>query len=447
MPFYDTINISSRHVTSYQGFNANGTTASPLYEVESLAAGSVERGFRTRAPQGTKVSLVDKRVADPYTWNQSLQAFNLSSAEKQGFDSSSLAKDKGHPWDLEKYESSPGVSFRLTAYNGGSYTNYRNANLISVAGGNAAHWANPVKGDLAGFGTLAYGKAAPTAGQFNPGRFLGELREGLPSFLPALMFDRIKGFKSIGSDYLNVQFGWLPFLNDLRELAKALVFASNGLFGPIGAQHRSYGRPPIVTQGESTGTADLSVVMGSYYAPTAFQPYLGSPSLSTTGLRSEYRFGWSEKRTVWFEGEFVYLPKAGFDPKKYEDRLATLMSTDITPSVLWQLAPWSWLTDWFVNINASLSSAETALSNRILSTYAYAMETVERKHFVELSNIRPKSYFTIYDGPGTHSRVYTTTFKRRIRANPFGFIGNPEINLSAGQQTILAALGLTKLKF
>jgi hypothetical protein len=120
------------------------------------------------------------------------------------------------------------------------------------------------------------------------------------------------------------------------------------------------------------------------------------------------------------------------------------MSVDITPAVLWELAPWSWLVDWVINIGGSLSSAETALSNRILSSYAYAMETVERKHFVDLTNIRPKSYFTIYDGPGSFSRVYTTTFKRRIRASPFGFVANPDLSLSAGQWGILTALGFTK---
>ena len=119
------------------------------------------------------------------------------------------------------------------------------------------------------------------------------------------------------------------------------------------------------------------------------------------------------------------------------------MSTEITPALLWELAPWSWLADWVLHLGDSLRAQEAAMSNRVLTTYAYAMESVEVENHLALSNIRPR-YTGSYAGPSHYSCAWTTTSRRRIRANPFGFIGTSASPLTVGQLGILNALSLKK---
>jgi len=180
--------------------------------------------------------------------------------------------------------------------------------------------------------------------------------------------------------------------------------------------------------------------------PTQFEAHLSDRTTATA--RTTGIVQWSEKTTVKrsIEGEFVYIPKAGFDPSKYFDRLETLMSFDITPSVLWNLQPWTWLVDWASDIGGSIASMEAAVSNRVLSTYLYAMETTRVKTRFSAAAIQGRFSNDTYYGPSYHQSEYSYTRKRRIRANPFGFNGSPNSHLTGEQGAILGALGLTRLR-
>ena len=88
---------------------------------------------------------------------------------------------------------------------------------------------------LSSYGATAYGRMATKPGEVSLGTILGELSlEKLPSLLPATMRGGIKDLKGIGDDYLNVQFGWIPLLNSIRDVAVGIASVSNGFFGPWG---------------------------------------------------------------------------------------------------------------------------------------------------------------------------------------------------------------------
>jgi hypothetical protein len=149
------------------------------------------------------------------------------------------------------------------------------------------------------------------------------------------------------------------------------------------------------------------------------------------------------KSDSWFEGSFVRLPKASLGLDQHMDRFEWLINTDLTPADLWQIAPWSWLVDWFVDIGGLIDAFQTGTSNRILSTYAYAMR---EEVFTTTILLRNVGAGTPWNGPKDYSCVFSAKRKRRIKANPFGFILNPAASLDVGQQLILGALGLTKIK-
>lgn len=143
----------------------------------------------------------------------------------------------------------------------------------------------------------------------------------------------------------------------------------------------------------------------------------------------------------------------GFDPSDYLSRLNQLVNIKLTPEVLWELAPWSWLIDWNLRIGDTIAANELAANDLLVMHYGYAMEKTTMRDLLVLdtsanpSSLPPGTYGSAWQNlPKSYSYVATTEYKRRLRANPFGFRTGGTSALSVGQLSILGALGLTRLK-
>ncbi len=444
MSYFRVVNIpntlSSGQGTVVSG-NYNYTTSSTTPIVFSR-----ETGFRTRVPNATSVVRVPDATADPYSYFMSLNQMKVAAAKQRGFSADLFREDRGHPWDLEKFKSR-GVLWEYSARttSSGATTFGKGTPHYSDASMPAMGYNIPTTFDLRSWAALVYGQASPTSDRYSLPSFVGEL-DRLPSLLPAFYKDRGKFYKNLGSDYLNAQFGWLPFLDGLREIATALAAASYGLFRPWGAYHRSRKDDEVRVQRASSRTGNYGIAMGAFYAPSDVKALIpgshvsGGTSISGTSI-------YTTDSTVerWYEAEYVYLPEPAFDNDPYLQKFDTLMKTNITAADLWELAPWSWLVDWFLKIGKAIESYETATTNRILSTYAYAMEKTTVKTRVLSYNFTTPAG-VVYTGPKTHVVDLEYTRMRRIRANPFGFTLNPTTQLTAGQMGILGALGLTQVR-
>lgn len=455
MPYWKEYHVSDFKPTS--GVNrtslGDGTVVETArYSGAHLSSASIQNTYRSGRGRGNAaVVLVDDSVADPFSLYRPQIDLNIRAAKARGFDVA-WTVDRGHPWELIKISSSGSfVTAKLRNKSPAFYTwEVTGAVPFSVnTTGVISGFRPPASIDLEAAGRDLYGKAAPPASKFNVPQFLGELREGLPR-LALETFTRANFFRGLGSDYLNVQFGWKPFLSDLRSAFEALTGASTVLFGPIGPVHRYRSAGKQFTSGFNRPT---NFVLST--KTEGFQHFDYVPLKKIVDFTSGTQFGFlsaetlvssrTEQRT-WFEGDFMYLPKVGFNPDSYLDRLNALMDTEITPSVLWELSPWSWLTDWFLHIGDAINAAETASDSRILSSHAYAMSEDIHVNGILASNIRASSTSRVYEGPSSAAHEWTTVRKRRIRANPYGFGVNPTTSLNAGQWAILAALGFTKTR-
>lgn len=375
--------------------------------------------------------------------------------------------DRGHSMELCRYTlKHPGLNYTNVYKSFGmpeTSTNVRNAVIAPSLAGSGS--GSPLKGTvplriqtnpasaLSTFAQQAYASSAPTAVVFDAAQFLGELREGLPRLAIDTVKNGARFYRGIGSDYLNVEFGWKPFINDILNAAKALYGATSLLSSQNNRVHRSRSVPRQMTSDEfRTSTKPFNWVgmpgqrtkkyvgvadpIGNYGAPPGTSYFLRTTS-----------------RTQWFEGEFSSFYRLGFDPSSFMDRAEALINIRLTPSVLWELAPWSWLVDWFLRIGDSIKANELAGSDKLVMHYGYAMEhTVIRDlvsmDFASAPRSRPSgSTYSYYpDLPGSASYTSTTEYKRRIRANPYGFkTGGPNA-LTTGQWAILGALGLTRSK-
>jgi hypothetical protein len=417
-------------------------------------------GFRARPHKDAYYSaIVEDRDVDPYAYflDQEAKVRYAARLAERGLEPQG-DPDRGHAWELSKYSLS-GSWFTTTYASNSGGTRLENPvfgpYFDSHVGGIDVLRAAPAPvGDLGTFAQQAYSRVAPTSVVFDAGQFLGELREGLPHLVPSVLKSGAKVYKGLGSDYLNIEFGWKPFLNDLIKMGQALSGATS-LLSHMGKRvHRRYGTPPNLNSQEFR-RANTSVIGKVGMPGLRGTGNYGLPALpigAHIGPDGSWYFLRSTERTRWFEGEFTSFMRLGFDPSNYFDRLAALVKPGITPQTLWELAPWSWLVDWHLRIGDTIKANELAANDLLIMHYGYAMEkTIIRDLFsVDLTNNDrvPGPYNSPHwiGLPMSASWVSETVTKRRLRANPYGFrVGGTEA-LNQGQLSILGALGLTRLK-
>lgn len=307
---------------------------------------------------------------------------------------------------------------------------------------------------LDAFAQSAYSRVAPTAEVFDASQFLGELFMGLPRIGVEALQSASGFFRGLGSDYLNVQFGWIPFITDLKNAATALATATRQLQADGKRVHRKYSIPQETTSGFHTGGdlrfgSEVGNISGLLSADAYKAVLQGAEGFSNGGLSPNGAFGQLSKlkrRRRWFEGEFSSFYPLGFDPTDYFQRLDVLVNNEITPETLWNLSPWSWLVDWHLRIGDSIAANQMAANDLLVMHYGYAMEeTVYRTGSTVTTKNTPPRFYTYPNYPIHSDTFVTTVYKRRIRANPYGFRVTQQSSLSGGQLAILGALGLTKL--
>lgn len=144
----------------------------------------------------------------------------------------------------------------------------------------------------------------------------------------------------------------------------------------------------------------------------------------------------------WFSGAYTYhLAEADTflgKLERYEQEMNHLLGTRFTIETLWELAPWSWLTDWFVDVGSFLGNLTALSSDRLVLRYGYVMnhQVATREH--SLGGLVPKG-----TGPTRVANSFSIERKARRRATPYGFGLNVE-QFSASRWAILGALGMTK---
>jgi hypothetical protein len=419
-------------------------------------------------------TLVPDSKAEPYTHYDGVNSLKRDAYTKRFGNDGALRADRGHVWQMIRFDrTSEPLSFRVQ-YPGGEFS-VLNATLVSNSAPNAVPTFADRASALDAYAKQQFAKAAPTNDNFNLSQFLGELREGLPALVglkgsskrdierllygvrPGSIVTTSKDLvANAGSNFLGYQFGLLPLVSDLRGLGMALYKATSALTGFTTPIHRRREKvmDAIVSSTDRSASPYIGLSSGGFERipgladqlkrdyPTSVGPIFQSG----TYLLGNAWSGTSENAKMWYEAEYVLVPKIGFDPSSYIDRLEALMNTDFTLSTLWELSPWSWLADWALKIGDSISANELASSNRLVTNYAYAMCEQQVNSVLTVTNLRvnPPTGYLISGLPSSYVSTQSVTVKTRIRANPFGF--NPVASsITRNEQwAILGALAASK---
>jgi len=294
---------------------------------------------------------------------------------------------------------------------------------------------------LNGLGTQAIKNTIPKPQGADLAVALAELcREGMPNFTDVKdIIDQMRRHKNaspIGKAHLEQQFGWAPILADIRKFAHAVIKGDEMMRQydrDAGRQiRRRFVFPPEVT------TTLVSTTLGATVYPT-----LPTPMYETNGHIGTLTKTRTRRVESWFSGCFMYAvpynvinDETVFARDVVRARLLLGIRLDI--EVLWNLAPWSWFADWFVNIGQVISNIVAFSNDGLVMRYGYLMykETIEDTY--------SHSGVAFYRQPGSGEirTTFTTTLKKRVKAHPYGF-GVKDADLTPRQISILIALGIT----
>ena len=286
---------------------------------------------------------------------------------------------------------------------------------------------------LIGKGATAIARTTPTNPAWSAAQFIGELHEGLPSLVGSNLA-RGRGLSSAsGSEYLNLEFGIKPLINDVRGFAKTVKDTHKVLR----QYERDSGRlvrrrftfPTIHT------TTVTQLAARPMWPPLPAPAYVGGanfPLVQTETTQIE----------TWFSGAYTYYLNLGTSAKdkmeRYEQEANKLLGTRLTPSVLYELAPWSWAADWVSNVGDVAHNVSSFGADGLVLHHGYIMEKSVRTRTFEMKGVALQGQ-PVYN----LSQTFTSTCKQRVKATPYGF-GLDTGAFTPHQVAIVAALGLSR---
>lgn len=313
----------------------------------------------------------------------------------------------------------------------------------------------PSVSDMNAWGATSISRVLPTNPLSGIGQFVGELRD-IPR-LPFLasMKKKANSFRELsrrsGSEYLNVQFGWVPFVKELLSLSETMVNHSKH----VAQYDRDSGR--IVRRRITlinTSVTNTEILGDGHGNPVLPSPHYTHPGQLTRTTTTSTRIWFSGAFTYYFEsgirpsqsskskgGRISNFIPAGSDPELVRARNAQIRSKlyglRLDPYLLYQLYPWSWAADWMTNLGANIRNIVAFNNDGLVMKYGYIMHEKRITTRLSLNNLG------FFSGNQSFHDVHTQVTKARQRATPFGFGLNPD-TFSARQWSIIGALGLTR---
>jgi len=305
-----------------------------------------------------------------------------------------------------------------------------------------------------------YHKTRPGNPTASLGQFLVELRD-LPKLpligssvyqslfkrglsLPGIMMaarEIARSFRAanLGGEYLNVVFGWKPFVRDLQEIYNLWQNVDRQLAQIVKDNGKGVRRK--VTLSDETST------------PVSESRDFGYPGVDVRGFPGDLinaggHTSWSKVTTrherVWYAARYRYwIPDVSSSGWNRRAKLA-LFGALPTPELVWELVPFSWLIDWSVNVGDVLSNMSTNAVDNLVQDYSFVMRewTVTTTHTTD-SNWSEWLPYT----PGGHGH-WTSTERQTVKGRTYG--GSPyALNAVSGapltgyQTGVLAALGIS----
>lgn len=376
-------------------------------------------------------------------------------AYDEGSSPYATAYDNGHTFTAVSHAIAEdfvsGSAFCVDSTTGKVIGRYRGPLLPSIPSGSPTFEVTSAYTGTAGQTAIA--RTLPSNPTYSYAEIAGQTLLG--SEIPRLFAElelTAKRFLSIGDDYLNLQFGWNQFISDIRSILESVVRLNQvkGTFlsGSGKISRRGYRFDPSIS---STSELISGAGLVDFTNDPAFQ---GSGAFTQFPKNQLYQVNGiktlSHLRTVsskiWFKGAYTYYIDSGKSFWSRMDRHAQLaqhaLGIELNPYTLWELAPWSWLVDWYTDLGSQIKSASLFADDNLVLRYGYLMITTSVTNAYSLASVLEAQGSSSRALPGIGVSFHTIQ-KERQRSTPYGF-GKSVGSFTDFQWSILGALGLTK---
>ena len=354
--------------------------------------------------------------------------------------------DNGHPFKTEKYEIKPQLRGEWLVKYGTTVDRYIGDSSITEVGFASMYPSASLAPDQSqreADGRRAIGMTAPTAPEAALGQFLVELREKLPQLVGTSITKHGINSKTLGDENLNVQFGILPTKSDLQEIANSVLNA-NKIVNQLKRDSEQHVRRRV-TLNESSVFQKVANSTLNFSLPRRNLSDVTSLFVSSWGTRDTYDI---IRHRSWFSGAYTYhLTEANdfiSNIQAYAEKANHLLGLELTPELIWEVTPWSWLFDWFADFGNFVHNVTAFSEDNLVLRYGYMMHETHADRVRTLTGMVPMNYGK---GPGlapqSLSLFASYSCKQRTRSTPYGFGVNLS-SLSPRRWAILGSLGLTK---
>jgi len=282
-------------------------------------------------------------------------------------------------------------------------------------------------------GSTAIARTIPTNPSSETGAAIAESVERLPRLPGSALFGKAGNVsKRFADEYLNYEFGVKPTISEIDSTVQA-IRNTNRILEQL---ERDSGR--LVRRRYDFPVERTNHLVSSDAVETSF-PLLHTRQYKGAGLRQIYRE--TVKRT-WFSGAYTYYYAQGSDLwarlRRAEQAGNRLFGLRLTPSLAWELAPWSWAADWVTNAGDVIKNLSAFSRDGLVLQWGYIMcDYVVRDTITQRINHS--------GGISRPVQVFETRVKMRRKATPYGFGLDPDWrDLSPRQLAILGALGISR---
>lgn len=241
---------------------------------------------------------------------------------------------------------------------------------------------------------------------------------------------------TVADNFLNQQFGWVPFLSDVRGAINTYQNSTNIIARITRNNGQSIRRKVTV----ENVVSDIKIFEGGafhtpYGFPDEMYARLGWPGTGEIRRKTT--------RSVVGSGRFrYYIPHFDAGNPNYHSsinnarRNMDIYGLRINPSNVYQAIPFSWAADWVSNVGDYVHRLSDQLSDNLAAEYFYVTLREKVEHVYV-------STYPLNSGTITVQSSHIVETKQRVEgASPFG-VSLSWANLSPRQWAIAGALGLT----
>lgn len=241
-------------------------------------------------------------------------------------------------------------------------------------------------------------------------------------------------------NFLNHQFGWIPFLSDVRGALNTFRRSHEHIDRITSQNGRTVRRRAVIKNEVVESIVDQG--SGGYHFPYTFPTeYLANPLVGPSHVVKDVT-----RKVVTGVGKYrFYIPHFDKSRPEYVSAINTarrymdIFGVRVNPSNLYQAVPWSWALDWVSNAGEYIHRYSDEFEDNIAAEYTFTMS----------HTIKERVYTSVYP---FHSGTLTIEYrllresKQRVKgSSPMGVSLSWE-NMNSRQWAIVGALGISRSK-